>query len=72
MLVQSLRMLGAEPMDGEIKTVLKRRFDQKQWAKIRIDAVGVSNRIYGQICELAQWEDDMNSYDGVLESAPHG
>ena len=54
MLVQSLRALGTGPMDAEIKTVLKRRFDQEQWTKIRSDTAGVSNRIYRQICELAQ------------------
>ena len=54
MLVQSLRILGTEPMDAEVKTVLKKRFDRKQWAKIRSDTAGVSNRIYRQICELAR------------------
>ena len=54
MLVQSLRALGTGPMDAEIKTVLKRRFDQEQWTKIRSDTTGVSNRIYRQICDLAQ------------------
>ena len=54
MLVQSLRALGTGPMDEEVKTVLKKRFDQKRWAKIRLDTAGVSNRIYCQICELAQ------------------
>lgn len=54
MLVQSLRVLGTEPMDDEVKAVLKRRFDRQQWAKIRSDTAGVSNRIYRQICELAQ------------------
>jgi len=54
MLVQSLRALGTGSMDAEIKTVLKRRFDQEQWTKIRSDTAGVSNRIYRQICDLAQ------------------
>ena len=54
LLVQSLRMLDSTPMDDGIKAALKKCFDRQQWLQIRADSAGVSNRIYRQICELAQ------------------
>ncbi|MBO4405353.1 MAG: hypothetical protein J5821_01335 [Alphaproteobacteria bacterium] len=54
LLVQSLRMLDSTRMDDSVKAALKKCFNQKQWLQIRADTVGVSDRIYRQICELAK------------------
>ena len=54
LLVQSLRMLDSTPMDDTVKAALKKCFDQRLWLQIRADTVGVSDRIYRRICELAK------------------
>lgn len=54
LLVQSLRILGSNSSQSKIRDILKRNFNRKQWAQIQADTVGVPNRIYRQICELAQ------------------
>ena len=54
LLVQSLRMLDSAPLDDRVKAALKACFNRDQWAQIRVDTVGVSDRIYRQICELAE------------------
>ncbi len=54
LLVQSLRMLDSTRMDDSLKAALKKCFNQKLWLQIRADTVGVSDRIYRQICELAK------------------
>lgn len=54
MVVQALRMLDAMPMDASVHEALQKCFDRKQWAQIKADATGVSNRIYRQICDLAR------------------
>jgi hypothetical protein len=47
-------MLDSTPMDDTVKAALKKCFDQRLWLQIRADTVGVSDRIYRRICELAK------------------
>ena len=54
LVVQSLRILNLTLMDDSVKERLKKCFNRQQWLKIQADTAGVSNRIYQQICELAQ------------------
>ena len=54
LLVLSLRMLDSTLMDDNIKASLKKYFDQKLWLRFRADIVGVSDRIFHQICEFAK------------------
>ena len=54
LVVQSLRMLEPAQLDDGVKAALKKCFDREEWARIRADASGVSNRIYRRICELAR------------------